>query len=130
MFLANWLKTCELKMPEFTKCSTESIRGLFANTFNGNYKIAGLDSIDPLLLDKIKVLQGGGGPVSLNASLTNVKLFGFKNTEVIENQVSAEDYSWITVFKVPKMRLEADYRMKGQILIIPLNVSFLKIFFF
>lgn len=76
LFLASWLKSCEIKKPEFTNCSTESIQELFQNVFKGNYKIDGLDSVDPMLLDKISVLQGDG-PVSLNARLSNVKFFGF-----------------------------------------------------
>jgi Haemolymph juvenile hormone binding protein (JHBP) len=93
--------------------------------FSGKYKIDGLDSIDPMVLDKIKVLQGDG-PVNVNASLSKVKIFGFSKVELVQNQVSAKDYSWITFIKLPKIRLEANYRMQGQILIIPLNVSFFK----
>lgn len=123
IFSASWLQTCELKKPQFTKCSTQSIRGLFNNVFSGKYKIDGLESLDPMVLDKIKVLQGDG-PVSVNASLSKVKIYGFSKVELVQNQVSAKDYSWITLIKLPKIRLEANYRMQGQILIIPLNVSF------
>jgi hypothetical protein len=119
---ASWIKTCQLKQPEFTKCSTESIRGLFANTFNGNFKIKNFDSLDPMHLDKLNVLQGSG-PVAVNASLSNVKIVGMSSMFLVENQVSAKDYSWLTTMKIPKLRLDADYRMRGQILIIPINVS-------
>jgi hypothetical protein len=117
------LKTCELKKPEFTKCSTKSIDELYKKIFNGHFKVEGLESVEPLVLDKIKVLSGDG-PVSLNASLTKVKIFGFKNIQIVQSQVNADDYSWTTLIKVPQMRLEANYRMQGQILVIPLNVSF------
>lgn len=109
-------------MPEFTKCSTESIRGLFTNTLNNSYKVKGLDSVDPMLFDKLNVLQGSG-PVAVNASLANVKIVGMSGVELIENQVSAKDYSWITIVKFPKLRIDADYQMRGQILIIPIRVS-------
>jgi hypothetical protein len=40
-----------------TISSTESIRGLFANTFNGNFKIKDFDSLDPMHFDKLNVLK-------------------------------------------------------------------------
>lgn len=119
---ASWLKTCEIKDPQFEQCNVESVRGMFANILNGNYKIDGLDSVEPLKLDKVQILQGNG-PVSLDASLSKMKIFGLSKAEIVDNQLDFKDYSWVTKFKIPKMRLEADYRMKGQILVIPLNVS-------
>jgi Haemolymph juvenile hormone binding protein (JHBP) len=100
----------------------ESVRGLFGNVLNGNYKIEGLDSVEPILLDKIQILQGDG-PVSLDASLSKLKIFGMSKAEFVQNQLNFTDYTWLTKLKIPKLRLEADYRMKGQILVIPLNVS-------
>lgn len=82
----------------------------------------GLDSIDPMIIDRIRILQGEG-PVSVNASLSKVKVIGFSKVKVVENQVSNKDYSWITTIKLPKMRLEGSYHMMGRILVIPLNVS-------
>lgn len=116
------MKTCVKDTPEFAKCHVESIRDLFANIFNGNYKIDGLESVEPMVLDKLQILQSDG-PVSLDASLSKVKIFGFSKADVIQNQVDFNDYSWTTKIKIPKVRIEADYRMKGQILVIPLNVS-------
>lgn len=73
-------------------------------------------------IDRIRILQGDG-PVSVNASLSKVKVTGFSKVKVLENQVSSKDYSWITTIKLPKMRLEGNYHMRGRILVIPLNVS-------
>lgn len=75
-----------------------------------------------MMLDKVNILEDSG-PVAVNVSLSNVKIFGLDKCEVVENQVSAKDFSWITKIKIPKIRLEADYTMKGNILIISLNVS-------
>jgi Haemolymph juvenile hormone binding protein (JHBP) len=76
-------------------------------------------------IDRIRILQGEG-PVSVNASLTKVKVQGFSKVKVTENQVSSKDYNWVTTIKLPKMRLEGNYHMQGRILVIPLNVSFAK----
>lgn len=120
-FVAEWLKTCEFKDPDFFKCSTTSVQGLFDNVVKGIEGLDGLTSVDPMRIDRIKILQGEG-PVSVNASLTKVKVLGFSKVKVIENQVSSKDYSWITTVKLPKMRLEGNYHMQGRILVIPLNV--------
>lgn len=71
-------------------------------------------------INKIRILQGDG-PVSVNASLTKVVVTGFSKTQVLENQVSNKDFSWLTTIKLPKMRLEGNYHMMGRILVIPLN---------
>lgn len=115
-----WLKTCEFKDPEFIKCSTSSIQGLFKTVFDGGYKVPELDSLDPMRIDSIDILQGDG-PVSVNASLSKVKITGFSKAVVTESQVSSKDFSWITTCKIPKIRIDADYQMKGRILLIPLN---------
>jgi Haemolymph juvenile hormone binding protein (JHBP) len=73
-------------------------------------------------IERIKILQGEG-PVSVNASLTKVRVQGFSKVKVTENQVSSKDYGWVTTIKLPKMRLEGNYHMQGRILVIPLNVS-------
>lgn len=124
IFPASWLETCEFKDPEFFKCSTRSVHGLFQHLLGGIEGVEGLDSIDPMIIDRIRILQGEG-PVSVNASLSKVKVIGFSKVKVVENQVSSKDYSWVTTIKLPKMRLEGNYHMMGRILVIPLNVSFI-----
>jgi Haemolymph juvenile hormone binding protein (JHBP) len=94
---------------------------LFDHLVKGIDGVEGLDAIDPMKIDRIRILQGEG-PVSVNASLTKVKVTGFSKVKVIENQVSSKDYSWLTTVKLPKMRLEGNYHMMGRILVIPLNV--------
>lgn len=44
-----------------------------------------LPSIDPLSIDEIRLLQGNG-PVSINATLTDVTVRGFDKVKVIESQ--------------------------------------------
>ena len=117
------MKTCQFKDPDFFKCSTESVQGLFDNLLHGIDGVEGLDSIDPMRIERLKILASNEGPVAVNASLSQVKVMGFSKVKVVENQVSSKDYSWITTIKLPKMRLEGNYHMMGRILVIPLNVS-------
>lgn len=93
---------------------------MFDQLGKGIEGLVGLETIDPMKIDRIRILQGEG-PVSVNASLTKVKVTGFSKTKVLENYVN-KDYSWYTQVKLPKMRLEGNYHMMGRILVIPLNV--------
>lgn len=120
-----WLKTCNFADKDFIKCSTTSVQGLFDQLGKGIEGLQGLETIDPMKIDRIKILSGLDAPVSVNASLKNVKVTGFSKTQVVENQVSSKDYSWQTTIRLPKMRLEGNYHMVGRILVIPLNVSIL-----
>ncbi|GAB0090478.1 uncharacterized protein DMENIID0001_052140 [Sergentomyia squamirostris] len=118
----SFLKTCPIMTvseEEFTKCSTGDIQRLFEHLYTG---IEGLEDVvvDPLKINRIKVLQGAG-PVSLNASLSKVTVTGFRHTKVTESKVSPKDFSWDTIFFLPKVRIEGIYSMQGRILIIPLN---------
>jgi hypothetical protein len=120
---AEWLKSCKFTDPDFTQCSTDSVQGLFDQLSKGVAGLEGLETTDPMKIDRIRILQGEG-PVSVNASLSKIKVTGFAQTKVVQNQVSSKDYSWITTVRLPKLRMEGNYHMNGRILVIPLNVSF------
>uniref|UniRef100_A0A336MJ95 CSON002346 protein n=1 Tax=Culicoides sonorensis TaxID=179676 RepID=A0A336MJ95_CULSO len=116
----NFLKTCRFSDPEFIKCSTESVQGLFDELVPGIEGLEEVGTIDPLKLGKIRILQGDG-PVSVNASLSKVTVTGFGAVKIVENIVNKKDFSWDTRIQLPKMRLEGNYHMQGRILVIPLN---------
>jgi hypothetical protein len=120
---ADWLLTCSAKDPDFPTCNAKTLQDFFGNIHKGNYKLEGLDSIDPLFFDKINILENGRGSVNLNANLYNIKITGFSNVNVTESKIRTKDNSWITTAYLPKLRLEGKYQMNGQILVIPINVS-------
>lgn len=123
-FTADWLISCAQSDPNFKQCHLESVRGLFQTVLRGEYKVEGIDSTDPVYLEKIQILQGSGnGPVSVDISMSKLKIGGLTKTEVIDNQIDLNTYSWTTTLAIPKLRVEGDYQMRGQILVIPLNVS-------
>lgn len=108
---ASWLNTCSSKDPHFINCHLQSIQSLFANVFNGNYKVKGIESIEPYKLDKVQILQGSG-PVSVDASLKNVDLFGLPQGAITNVSANFDTFQWSFVFKIPKLRIESDYQMK------------------
>jgi hypothetical protein len=119
---ATWAKTCKLSDSDFDQCNYETIRGIFDNAFSGNFKVEGIESLNPMTLDKVTILQGDG-PIAGNASLYNLKIYGLPEVQLLKQKFNPEDLSWTQLMKIPKMRLEANYQMMGRILVIPLNVT-------
>ncbi|XP_026732538.1 circadian clock-controlled protein-like isoform X2 [Trichoplusia ni] len=78
-----------------------------------------MQPLDPLKIPKIRILQGEG-PVNVNAALDDVTVTGFGKTEVLSSQVDSKTYDFRTKVRVPKIRIEGTYDLKGKILLIPL----------
>ncbi|XP_044758025.1 uncharacterized protein LOC123316115 [Coccinella septempunctata] len=116
----DFVKTCVKDDPGFINCSTHAVQILFNKIPEGLPEI-GLPPLDPLHLDEIKILQGGGGPVTVNASLTNVTVRGFGKTKILYNSVDPKTYDFLTKLHLDKLRMEGDYRLLGRILVIPLR---------
>ncbi|XP_041988012.1 uncharacterized protein LOC121739585 isoform X2 [Aricia agestis] len=114
----DFIKTCLKSDPNFDDCSKESVQRLF-NALGPGLPDINLPPIDPLNIPKIRILQGEG-PVNVNAALENVVVTGFGKTEVISSQVDSKNYAFFTRVRVPKMRIEGTYDLKGRILLIPL----------
>ncbi|XP_055381539.1 circadian clock-controlled protein daywake-like [Condylostylus longicornis] len=117
----DFLKSCEIKKPQFTKCSTESIQGLFNNIENGIPGFTAIKSFEPFTLNKIRIAQGNSEAVNINVDLSKLKLYGLTKIIVKESKVSSKDFSWKTTLLLPKMKIESDYGLQGRILLIPLN---------
>lgn len=97
-----FIKTCQIDDPNFEACSRESIQILFKKLVTGkihwkfdrkNHFISstikkgidgfdGIQTIDPMKLNRIKIFQGDG-PVSINSSISKAVVTGFANTEVV-----------------------------------------------
>lgn len=128
---------------DFINCSTHAVQKLFDEFPNGIPSID-LSPLDPLILPRVKVswnsgfflfiflyffvfffefqiLQGGNGPVTVNASLTNVTVIGFANAKIVKNSVDPKDYDFHTELKLPRLRIDGNYEMFGKILVIPLQ---------
>ncbi|CAG9822469.1 unnamed protein product [Phaedon cochleariae] len=118
----DYIKTCMIKQPRdiFINCSTHSVQGLFTEIPKGNPQI-GLEILDPLKIPALKILQGGGGPVTVNASLSDVTILGFANTKILYNSVDPKTYDFYTKLFLPRLRIDGNYELLGRILVIPLR---------
>ncbi|KAF5305562.1 hypothetical protein FQA39_LY01653 [Lamprigera yunnana] len=125
-FAASYLNTppefvskCYIKKPNFEECSTKAVQKLFSAIPKGVPEI-GLEPLDPLRIPFVRILQGGG-PVSVNASLTNVTVLGFGSTRIVANTVDPKTYDFHTKLHLPKLRIDGNYILLGRILVIPLT---------
>ncbi|KAL3276724.1 hypothetical protein HHI36_012094 [Cryptolaemus montrouzieri] len=116
----DFVKTCVLHDPNFINCSTHAVQILFNKIPDGLPEI-GLPPLDPLKLDRLQILQGGGGPVTVNASLTNITIRGFGKTDVLYNSVHPKTFDFLTKLHLDRLRLEGNYHLLGRILVIPLR---------
>lgn len=86
---------------------------MFDNVFKGNYKVEGVDSLEPYYIDKVNLLQGkGNGAVDLDMNLRNLKITGLSSGTLVNHTAILDKLQWISVFKIPKLKLLADYQMK------------------
>ncbi|KAL0881075.1 hypothetical protein ABMA27_002203 [Loxostege sticticalis] len=114
----SFVKTCLKSDPEFDECSRDAVQQLFVALGPGLPEID-MPPLDPLKIPKIRILQGEG-PVNVNAALDDVTVTGFGKTEVLISQVDGKTYNFYTKVRVPKIRIEGTYDLKGKILLIPL----------
>ncbi|XP_056644323.1 circadian clock-controlled protein daywake-like isoform X1 [Diorhabda sublineata] len=104
----------------FINCSTHAVQQLFNQIPKGVPEI-GLQVLDPLKIPVLNVIQGGRGPVTVNASLDNVTVIGFGNTKILYNSVDPKTYDFYTKLSLPRLRIDGNYELLGKILVIPLR---------
>lgn len=119
----SYMMSCQIKDPEFTKCSTQSIQKVM-DAINENNGLPGLDSLpplDPLYVNRIRVDQSGTQAINLKVELSKVVIGGFKKIKIVESRVFPKDYHWETKIFLPKMTIAGAYALKGRILLINMN---------
>ncbi|XP_077283602.1 protein takeout-like [Arctopsyche grandis] len=114
----DFIKTCYKKDPKFGECSRVAVQGIFDKLKEGLPEI-GIDPLDPLKISKIRILQGDG-PVNVNAALDDVTVTGFGATQVLVSEVYDKTYDFFTRIRIPHLRIEGTYNLRGKILLLPL----------
>ncbi|KAM8704962.1 hypothetical protein ACLKA7_009423 [Drosophila subpalustris] len=118
----SFLPSCRIYEPGFTKCSTNSIQRLIDQLNIGIPEIVEkFGPLDPLHVKDIIFKQDNNEVATLRANLSQVVVSGFSQTKIKESRVSKKDFNWHTKIFLPKLRLNAKYKMVGRVLLIPLN---------
>ncbi|KAK3912599.1 Protein takeout [Frankliniella fusca] len=132
----DFLKTCFMDAPGFSQCSKESVQGLFdklsvdfvsgscreelTHTYVPGMPEIGIVPMDPLNVTEVRIFQGDG-PVNVNAKLNNVKIVGFSGAKIESNTVDPKTYSFVTKLRIPKLRIDGEYTLRGRVLLLPLQ---------
>lgn len=88
------------------------------------YPEMGLPVMDPLVIDKMNIDQGGSGSVTLHLSLKDTLVKGFANTQVKAVEGFKENFNKTRIefrFRVPVMLIAGPYKMNGRILVLPVQ---------
>ncbi|EDV30410.1 uncharacterized protein Dana_GF23275 [Drosophila ananassae] len=120
----DFLPSCRIYEPGFTKCSTNSIQKLLDQLNIGIPEVVErFGPFDPMKVRDIVFKQDNNEVATIRANLTELVVKGFSKTNVKESRVSKKDFGWQTKLFLPKMRLDGKYDMAGRILLIPLSGS-------
>ncbi|XP_068086380.1 circadian clock-controlled protein daywake-like [Anabrus simplex] len=115
---ASWLKPCRRKAPNENDCLRHSFQTMFPALAVGIPEI-GMPRFEPLFIDKIAI-QKGQGAVTISGSFQNILAHGPSNSTTSFVNLDLENKRLDFGIDIPELRIEADYDMKGNILLLPL----------
>ena len=98
--------------------------GVIQGKYQGNNEL-GLPTIDPLFIDKLNIIQGGGSSqVKLNIDLKDTKMYGISNAAYYKANGFKKDPEGNKLeikIKIPLLQIVGNYKASGQILILPIQ---------
>lgn len=117
---AEFLQTCDYDDNKFSDCSTGALQSIVKQLVVG---IEGLEEVprtDPMLIDKLDVSQNEGA-INLQGLLSNIKLTGVGNVNVMRSDLRHGQLQWNGRVLVPKVVLQANCQFNGKVFIIPFS---------
>ncbi|XP_013117221.2 protein takeout [Stomoxys calcitrans] len=117
----DFLTPCKQTDPGFNRCFAKNFQSSFTNWNDGLPGLKSLGSFDPLHVKSVTIAEDGSGPVSINIGLTNLVLTGLKHTTVDDASFNPTKLITKVKFTVPKVQIDADYKVKGRVLTLPLD---------
>ncbi|CAG9767765.1 unnamed protein product [Ceutorhynchus assimilis] len=116
--LPNTWGRCSRKDKDFAECIRKNLE-IAIRSLNKPIPELGLASCDPLNIPGLYIGEGKGA-VNVAQDFKNVKLHGISNAVVYNSSFDFEKKEMIAESLSPELRLEADYTMKGQVLLLPI----------
>lgn len=114
--LAPYLPPCIEADPKFDACAKASMKAAIPHILNGDPKYR-IPNLNPLELTEVKVSSG-----ELEIVLLNVKIYGVDAVKGFDDFHWDKENNIVNVsITVPDVSIDADYRIKGRILILPIQ---------
>ncbi|RZC41266.1 JHBP domain containing protein [Asbolus verrucosus] len=91
--------------------------------FAAGNKDLGIVPLEPLFIERVEFAAPGSGSVSLHQVYRNAYLHGITSATITDSEANFDDGDcyWRYNSFTPAIRLEADYTMKGRLLLFPIN---------
>ncbi|XP_017773212.1 PREDICTED: uncharacterized protein LOC108560261 [Nicrophorus vespilloides] len=118
--LPSYVKVCDRKNSDIVSCLKESFGIVFSHGDKGIPEMH-IRPFNPILLDKLSILEGNSGSVNLDAQLTDVKLYGIKDSTLESIDIDFESGAYNCEIFTPAVYLEANFGAKGKILLLEFN---------
>ncbi|KAJ3618501.1 hypothetical protein MTP99_006481 [Tenebrio molitor] len=105
---------CSRSDPNLNRCLDVHVMEA-VRKFAGGNKDLGISQLEPLLIDKIQL----GDPDTLQQEYNNVQLYGITSATILNSRAnfSDENCHWDYESVTPSTRMEADYKVKGRLLL-------------
>ncbi|XP_018570244.1 protein takeout-like [Anoplophora glabripennis] len=120
--LPDGVKLCHRSDPDFQKCVAKSL-GESLKYFTNGYKELGIPPLKPLFIEKLEIDPEAKQSVSIQQKYHNINVHGITDS-TFDKYFKIEldnGCSWVTDASTPVVRMEADYEIKGQLLVFPIN---------
>ena len=117
--LAGFVRSCSRKSPNEDDCFQKMFQGIFPFIAPGIPEY-GIASFEPLTIDKISVSRNNGQVITLNGSFNNLNIRGPSNATVKRANLDFEKETLDFDLEIPKLRINATYNLKGNILLLPI----------
>ncbi|KAK3912600.1 Protein takeout [Frankliniella fusca] len=113
-----WLLTCEKSNPDLNECLRQSFNHMIPALARGIPEL-GVNKFEPLFVDKIGLQKGNGG-VIINGAFRDMNVHGPSNATANYVRLDFNKKVYQLGVNIPTIRVDANYIIEGQILLLPL----------
>jgi len=113
----DWLLVCSRESPNQENCFKRMFESTFPYLAKGIPEI-GVPHFEPLHIEKVSVSRGAGN-LNLQGGFYNLLVHGPSNTTVRRASLDLEKRRLEFDLDIPKLRINSQYNLKGQILLLP-----------
>lgn len=112
--------TCKRSDPKFDDCLKGAMQRAMKELEKGNADY-GILPLDPFKVKQLRLDKGGGGALSMDMTLSDAELVGFKNAKIETVKSDWSKYKIVATMRTPNLDLNSLYKVVGRVLLIPIN---------
>ncbi|KAJ1525231.1 hypothetical protein ONE63_010058 [Megalurothrips usitatus] len=112
--------TCKRSDPKFDECLKGAMQRAMKELEKGNSEF-GVMSLDPFKVSQLRLDKGQGGALSMDMTLSDAELVGFKNAKIESVKSDMKKYKIVANMRTPNLDLNSLYKVVGRVLLIPIN---------